>query len=340
MAMVALDGPLPDAVADFLDEHLGPRGRAHWRWKYPDATPERPLGAWYADQRGAVGGFIGLMRTALRERDGVELQAAWLVDWVAAGGGPGVGFGLLRRVQSMAPLALTLGGSAVARAMYAALRWSQRPIADVWTLAVTGRAIVERGPFRRHALLRGPARIAGAVADRLLRVRRPWDAGVTLAPVARFPPEWDGVWSARRAELAPCMDRGTAELNWKFTQYPDGGGYRRFLVRDATGPVGHLVLRLDDVGGRRRGRLIDLTWPASRPEVCDWLVRESVWRLQEDGADLVQCTASTPVLDAALRAARFRRTASLPLFHQRLPPDVPAPERWHLTYLDCDRAWR
>jgi hypothetical protein len=74
--------------------------------------------------------------------------------------------------------------------------------------------------------------------------------------------------------------------------------------------------------------------------VADWLVREATWRLQERGVDYVECTASIAEVETALRACRFRRGETLPLFYRRPPAEVGEPGGWYVTYYDADRAWR
>lgn len=339
MAIVALEGPPPDPLIAFLDAHIAPRGRTHWTWKFEGAAPGAPRGFWHTDAEGAITGFIGLMPTTLHLPGG-PLPAAWLVDWVAAGaGGLGVGLGLLRKTQGATRLPLTLGGSAVARDMYTSLRWTQVPIATVWLRRLSARAIAERGPVRRHPVLRLPARLAAGALAVATRAGRPPAGTMALDPVARFDDAWDAVWNARRGEFAPVMERGARELNWKLVAFPDGA-YRCFLVREGRDVVGHLVLRRESTQGLVRGRIVDLLWPRARPAVCEWIVAEACWRLQADGCDVVQCTASDPDLVHALRGARFTRVATLPLFHQKVPPEVGTPSGWFITYLDCDRAYR
>ena len=61
--------------------------------------------------------------------------------------------------------------------------------------------------------------------------------------------------------------------------------------------------------------------------------------LQEDGADVVECTASVPDLEDALGRCRFSRRRPVPLWYSRLPAEA-APDTWYVTFFDCDRAYR
>ncbi|HEV7732291.1 MAG TPA: hypothetical protein VGR62_09035 [Candidatus Binatia bacterium] len=340
MGIVALDGPPPDALVAFLDASVTPRGPAHWRWKYANGTPDRPSGFYHQTDDGAVTGFIGLMSTTLHLAAG-PVAAAWLVDWVSAEsqGAIGVGVGLLRKAEAATPLRLTLGGSAVARDIYTKLRWGQVPGAGVWVLRLSARNLATRGPMRRWPVLRPAARLAGSVARLWWRVPTPRHTGLTLRAAERVPPSYDAVWEARRAEFAPVMDRGSAELNRKFADYPTGG-YRILLVEHGGRTVGHVVVRSDETHGFRRGRIVDLLWPRGDAVMAVALVHEAAWLLQEAGVDYIECTASVPELDAALRARRFTRVQTLPLFYRRPPKEVGEPQGWYVTYLDCDRAYR
>jgi hypothetical protein len=112
-------------------------------------------------------------------------------------------------------------------------------------------------------------------------------------------------------------------------------------VRRAGTDVGHLVTRCDvDRQQRRRGRIVDAAWPWADAALGAWLVGEAVDRLSGEGADYVECLSSTGALTAALAGRGFRRRGTVPLWYHRLPAGVPPAEDWHLTLLDCDRAYR
>jgi hypothetical protein len=160
-----------------------------------------------------------------------------------------------------------------------------------------------------------------------------------LEEVDRFPAHTDAVFAARAAEFAPLMARTSAVLNHRCVDYPDGG-YLRYLVRRGGDVVGHLVLRDDPLDGFRRGRVVDALWPRREPGIAEWLVREAAWRLQQRGVDYIECMASIPELEAALRACRFRPAGGLPLFYRRPPAAVGEPKGWYLTFFDGDRAYR
>jgi len=335
-----LEPSSPESVFEFLEGRGAPRGRDHWAWKYQLGRGDGGRAFYHraADQR--VGGFIGLLPTTLHTAD-TTARAAWFVDWATAPGegSVGVGVGLLRRAQASTDILLTLEGSEDTRKILPKLRWTSSEGPATWILRLSARAIAERGPVRHRRWLRLPALLAGAVMRPFYRIAKAPDLGFSLEEIARFPATYDAVWEARRAQFAPLMDRSSAQLNFMCAEFPDGG-YRRFLVHDGTHVSGHLILRLDEKNGLTRGRIVDALWDRSRARMAEWLVRSASRLLQNSGADSIECTASAADLEQALGACRFRRRRAVPVWYHRLPGDVPAPDAWFITYLDCDRAYR
>jgi hypothetical protein len=181
--------------------------------------------------------------------------------------------------------------------------------------------------------------IAPLVAMGLRPRRAPQAPQSELRPVDTLPASYDAVGNARAAEVT-AMRRDSAYLNWLCADYP-GRGYRLWLLRQGDADVGHLVTRCDlDRHEFRRGRIVDAAWPWADAALGAWVVGEAVAALQREGADFVECLASTAALTSALQRNGFRRRAPVPLWYHRLPADLPAPDRWHITLLDCDRAYR
>lgn len=339
MGIIALDGAPPEPVTAFLDATVGSHGRAHWLWKYDGSRTDSPRAFYFVDGEGRVTAFLGLM-PALLGLPETTLAGRWVVDWAAAPGSADVGAGvaLLRRAEAATALCVILGGSLMARDILTRLRWHSEEAAADWILPLTARFLAPRITARLGPAARPVAHAAARLAAAWWRGRRPRSAVLSLREVPRFPASYDAVWADRRPEFAPVMDRSSAQMNTMCADFP-GDGYRRFLLLDRGRMAGHLVLREDERGGYRRGRIVDALWPRARSEAVHWLVREACWRLQARGMDYVECTASAPELVAALDARRFRRRQPVPLWYRRLPPGVP-PRGWFITYLDCDRAFR
>lgn len=334
--ITALEQPIPDDVLAFLDATVSRRGRAHWQWKYGRGSADAPGAFYWRDADGRVLGFIGLMRTALQSTAGVH-PAAWFVDWYVAPGQPGIGMGLLRKAEASAGILLTLQGSADTRQILPRLGWKESTAATTWLRPLSRRFIATWLAQRMPAAL---AQLAAPFAALVLRPRTPArPAGVELIAVDRVPATYDAVGGTRATE-ATAMRRDSDYLNWLCAAYPDGG-YGLWLLRRDGADVGHLVTRRDDDRlRRRRGRIVDAAWPWHDAALGAWLVGEAVQRLRAAGADYVECLSSTAALTQALSGNGFRRRATVPLWYHRLPAGVPAPDQWHLTLLDCDRAYR
>ncbi|MFN8545578.1 MAG: hypothetical protein U0807_15415 [Candidatus Binatia bacterium] len=337
MAILALAESSPEAVFEFLETRMSARGRAHWRWKFQLGRDRDGRAFFHQAPDGRVTGFIGLLPTALHA-PGRVVRATWFVDWATGEGGVGAGVGLLRRAQATTDILLTLGGSPDTVAILPRLKWQRIDAPGMWILPVSGRTVAARAAGR-SVVLRFPSRLVGALARWYFRPSRPPAGRFSLREVDRFPESYDAVWNARCAEFAPLMDRSSAQLNFMFADYPEGG-YRRFLVLDRGAVVGHVVLRVDHHRGQARGRIVDLLWPRAQAELVEWVVREATWRLAQASADTVECTASVPELERALAAVRFSNRWPVRIWYDRLPEGVTPPQTWFITFLDCDRAYR
>jgi hypothetical protein len=335
-----LDPRTGGGVFDFLDRVAAPRGREHWEWKYRAPTGE-PAAFYWVEPDGRVLGFIGLMRTTLTA-SAQQHAAAWFVDWHVIPGdrGVGVGLGLLRKAEAAAGTLLTLQGSADTQRILPRLGWKQSLSAMTWTLPLSARFIAALAARRVPGWLRAVAHVAGTASAYFHCTQPATPADVALVDTQRLPPEYDRVWEARALEFGPAMRRDSTYINALCADYPDGGFRLQMLTCGPT-TVGHLVSRLDsDRRGFRRGRIVDLMWPRADAALAAWLVRAASWQLQEAGADYVECVLSVPELRASLRQRRFRPRGSVPLWYHRLPPAVSEPERWFISFLDCDRAYR
>lgn len=342
MPIHALDTGAPEAVFAFLDARVGPRGRTHWTWKYRLGAAEGPSAFYWEEANGEILGFIGLMRTALH--DGARHHpAAWFVDWHVAPGerSVGVGLGLLRKAEAAAGILATLQGSPDTRQILPRLGWKQSCRTATWVRPLSPRFAGARAAASGRPWLRGPAMVAAAAARALFRVRPPRPpAGAALVDVARVPADYDRVWAVRAAEFPPLMRRDSDYVNYLCADYPDGG-YRVQLARAGEETLGQVVWRLDrDRRGMQRGRIVDVLWPRRRPEMAAWMVQAACWQLQESGADYAECVVADADLEAAVRASRFRRRRVVPLWYHRLPGEASHPDRWYVTFLDCDRAYR
>jgi hypothetical protein len=338
----ALDSDAPASVFAFLDQAVSARGREHWLWKYRIGS-NQPTAFYWQDDDGAVSGFIGLMRTTL-QTEGSEHPAAWFVDWHVVPGAQsvGVGMGLLRKAEAAAGMLLTLQGSADTREILPRLGWKPSSAPSNWVLPLTSRFVSSWIAQRAGSWSRGIARVlAAATSPFYLRaVQAAPLEGVEVVDVDRFPADYDRVWKTRSREFAPSMRRDSDYLNYLCADFPDAG-YRLQLLELHGKTAGHLITRIDpDRNGLQRGRIVDIVWPKARPELASWLLRSACRQLRASGADYAECVASQAELQEALSACRFRRRKIVPIWYHRLGDAVPDPDTWHITFLDCDRAYR
>ena len=342
MTVHTFDSDAPDAVFSFLDGSVSARGREHWNWKYQISTSSEPLAFYWQDADGRVLGFIGLMRTSLKTRS-EEHQGAWFVDWHVHPGehAVGVGIGLLRKAESAAGMLLTLQGSPDTRKILPRLGWKQSDSPSTWVLALTPQFLSRWLEQRTASWLHRATRVLTMAAIPYLRCRPPATVdGCELTDVDRFPVEYDDVWKVRACDFEAVMLRDSAYMNYLCADYPERGYHLQLLSLQGE-TVGHLISRVDvDRGGLVRGRIVDALWPKEPAGLGAWLVRSACRQLQAAGADYVECVASTPELQEALASSRFHKRQPMPIWYHRLATGVPGPDAWHITFLDCDRAYR
>jgi hypothetical protein len=338
LSVHAFEGDAPDSLFEFLDREVSARGREHWTWKYRIGGDRPPAAFYWRGDEGAILGFIGLMRTTL-QTESSGLPAAWFVDWYVLPGthAVGVGIGLLRQAEATAGILLTLQGSADTREILPRVGWKESSSPSTWVRPLTSRFLSSWVEQRAG----GWARVLGAAAGPFFRPAAPTALeGVELSDVDRFQADYDRVYEARSREFATWMRRDSDYLNYLCADYPDGG-YRLQLLRLKGETAGHLISRVDtDRNGLQRGRIVDLVWPKARPELALWPVGTASRQLHQSGADYAECVASTIELQEALSGCRFRRRRTVPIWYHRLGKQVPNPDSWHITFLDCDRAYR
>jgi Acetyltransferase (GNAT) family len=336
------DADAPDTVFAFLDETVSRRGRAHWWWKYRLGASAEPSGFYWQEPDGRVLGFIGMMRTHLHVASAAH-PATWFVDWHVRPGerGVGVGLGLLRKAEAAAGTLLTLQGSADTRKLLPRLGWRQSLSPTTWVRPLRRGFVADWLARRAPAALRGVAGMVTGPLTSYFRALRPARIrNVSVSDVDAFPPEYDAPWRARAREFAPVMTRESTYLNYLCADYPDGG-YRLQLVREHHDLIGHLITRVDDDRqGFQRGRIVDLLWPRRHLDLLLWLIQLASWQLYGAGADYIECVASAPDLADALQRERFGSRRAVPIWYHRLPPGVPEPDKWYISFLDCDRAYR
>jgi hypothetical protein len=335
------DAGAPESVFTFLDERAGNRGAEHWRWKYRIGGHGRPAALYWEEDGGRIAGFIGMMHTQL-ESGSERAPAAWFVDWHVDPGSRsvGVGMGLLRKAEAASGSLLTLQGSADTREILPKLGWQQSLAPALYVRPLSRRYLSSRLASRLPAPLRPFAGIVGLAAIPALKCADPSaPAGIKLEDVARFPAEYDRVWTIRAQEFAPSMTRDSAYLNYFCADYP-GHGYGMQLLHDGNDIVGHLVLRIDrDREGLGRGRIVDMLWPRSRRELAGYLLRSACAQLQRVGADYVEVMVSSDDVRESLPRL-FRQRRVVPIWYHVVPPTIGHPDTWYITFLDCDRAYR
>jgi hypothetical protein len=109
--------------------------------------------------------------------------------------------------------------------------------------------------------------------------------------------------------------------------------------------VGWSLLRLDEGNGMTEALLLDLFAPATRSDLCGWMVAETVAMATAAGSSRIRARTSCPSLQASLRSNRFMERGAQPIHvwtaGQPAPPGpyhlgmnvgdavlLPYPSRW------------
>ena len=288
-----------------------PRTDAYYEWRY---LRLRSFGRMFlAVQDGQCLGLLSALRKPYRIA-GRPVDCLEVFDWHCLPGekGTGVGVRLMRAMMRQPQPLLSVGGTADVHATLPKMGWERLGTAPHFELVLAPDELAARLHRRcglPPRLTRGALRLASAGWFSPRRRRVP--ASGLVSPVAALP-------------------AGVREL------YGDGGGYG-FLqqpepevlawVLDGawSGHFGYLVFAL---GGRVRGWAMTRTYAgadgpeaaiveifAPRPDVAlyTWMVSEAATALMLARPRRIHARASCPVLQAALRANRFRV----------LPPDPP-----------------
>jgi len=178
------------------------------------------------------------------------------------------------------------------------------------------------------------------------RCTLPTSRPLDIEPARTVPPEIDGVFDEFARECGGLMVRRTANYwNWRYAAKPNAA-YHMFLARQGGCVVGAGVTSVEKRMGLEIGMVVDVVARGGMPVLCR-LLRAAEEDLASRGLGLAACEATSPMLQAALRAEGYAcpRPTWLPKkFHfvYRLTGVPGLPRRpgrvsdWHLTLGDSD----
>jgi hypothetical protein len=321
----------------FIEASWGPDSwhadRERWAWQFlrvptnDDAAP--PL--WILIRGDEILGQVGAIPVHL-SCGGTRQPAAWASDLMInpeywnRGGFPL----LMREFARGYPLGLVLGMNMKAYGLFQRSKgW-----VDLGVIPRLERYCSVRSVASARTLV-ALARQAGR-ALRALVPARP-RAGLTVRAVARFDDRvselWDRVVGARIG-----VRRAAPWLNWKYAGQPLLT-HERLQVERGGALVGCAVLRIETLGGERRGYLVECF---GEPDSLVDVARAGVARLRAQRVDRITCDVLDPETEAALGRLGFvyRRSGMKFMLTTRdtsLAAMVTDRSRWYITRGDADQ---
>jgi hypothetical protein len=273
-------------------------------WKYEEPRPDWEGGRSYGwMDEGRIAAHAGLCPVEYAFKNQI-IKGSYLIDWAAGRRPPGAGALLLRKVGSLIPVLLAIGGSENTQQVLPKLGYQV-----AGQLCFFARVMRPWRQFRTDPFPRGwkaPARVARNTL---------W----SWAPIPSAPPGWTcsqiPAFDASHEALLtaetpfPSTRRTPALMNY-LLQCP-GAVMSAFVMHHKGDPRGWFVLAR--VGGVVR--IADLRVASSSPE--DWRAAYALATraglADPEGCELI-AAASTPLAEGAIRHSGFRLGRADPVF--------------------------
>ncbi len=300
------------------------RERWWWQWEQP------PL-YMVEDAGGAPIGVCAYIPFSLRAC-GVDLSAAWFVDFYVLSEyqGRGLGKRLTQVVQDRFQVTASLSQTAMAWRVFEKMGWCERTRVKLY---------VNRFPMRW--MFRKPS--SGFDVSRCTL-----DAG---SPVAA---DLDALWTRVRDSYRCIARRDGAELLRRYARR--GMEYVLLCGRRGGECAGYMIVRVvrGTSGGKpSQGLIVDYLVHPDDTGAFTALLSEASSVLLDDGAERIYCISTSPRIERALVSRGFlspttpvigralRANNKWLTYYSKTKPDPVDPAAWFLTMGDCDidYAW-
>jgi hypothetical protein len=245
----------------------------------------------------------------------------------------GVGLHLMRRMMAKPQPIVVIGGTEFTQNLLPRLKWARLPDVGNLILGVSARTLSGLIAHKRWQggialaravpnirLIRRPDRLAPPSANSHVRARSPGDAE-TLPDIAPY-------------DVAPALDAKV--LNWFAGAPAELGQFLLLKFFSDDEFVGVTISRVHELANF--GTVSQIVHVhASRHDVIDWMIGETVHHLIERDAGVVMCRASCPTTLGALSKLGFWSLKPNPAYWwpaDKLPPS----ELLHFSKLQADDA--
>ena len=193
-------------------------------------------------------------------------------------------------------------------------------------------------------LLRGAARAADPIFRSVTRPRKaPPPSGATVQRVAHFDARCDQFWRQQASRYPVAVWRDSAYLNWRYLEAP-GGDYEAYSMERHGELLGFTVLRPVSLGGRRRGRILELVAAEDDEAIASSLLAHVLSRFGEQQLEVAVSwvLASDPLWRGMRRRGFLSRPrqgrALVVLAHNETVPHdfLTQAENWRVSMGDAD----
>lgn len=297
------------------------------RWKYHDSGPLWNGSRSYVIRKDAAPvAHAGIWPIRLGTPTGT-IQALQALDWAASKTSPGAGVLLMRKLEGLAEVLITTGGSESTRRVLPQIGFEQRG-----SMSAYARVLRPWDQFRTR-----PAEGSKA-GPRLLR-----NALWSCAPLADVR-QWSGQAAPPSPQILAALE--SRPVDHSGSRY--SAEFLDFMLRCPTSRVSHFALLnqgqargffvLSRVGGQTR--IADLRILAEAAE--DWASAYAVaTRIakQDPEACEVHTVSAIPVVGRALEANGFRCRGNVPVYVRDPGRRLAGAGQLHLSMLDDDSAF-
>jgi len=229
-----------------------------------------------------------------------------------------------------------IGGTADAIKALPAMGWQAVGTATMFELPLAGDALRAGLRDRVKVSLPGEGLMLSAFASAWFRPRRRRYAGGLALPSATIGDEVAALYEGDTGyDVVQRAD--PAFIRWG-ASYPGNGAYTawHFLVQNRVRGWG--LTRAYETEAGREAAIVDIFAPNADVDLYAWMVSEMSSALVSVRPRIIRARASCPLLQAALRANRFRAGASVPIFTS--PKDLSSAARIHITLHHTDGPFR
>lgn len=315
---------------------------AMWRWSYDanPVAPDAPRVLVFPDEDEVLG-VLGMIPVRLQAGQG-EVDAAWGIDVFVAPEFQNAGIGgmLVEAWDRATPVSLSLGVTDMAFEVFLASGRVHVGDVPVYKRLLTPSKVLEKRLGSRWVAAAAGKLLEWKTRAGLPRPERREDLG--WEPLRSFDAGFDALWARAARGLGFAVRRSADWLRWRFEAYPRGG-FAAWRVLERGELAGFAVTHQREHDGLSIGYVADVLC-ADRGAPLEFALARAVDELRERGADVVECLASHPDLQAALERVGFlaRPSKTRLLYKVNRPELEPRFEgagelaRWHVTLADSD----